>query len=228
MRHRKSGKKLGRTWEHRKAMFRNMAKSLITHEKIKTTFPKAKELSKIVDKLITLAIRNDLSSRRQAYKVLGNHSLVKRLFDEIGPKFSHAGGGYTRVVKFATPRVGDSASMAVIEFAYPETEQKESVQSTKQIPAPVAKDSQESEPAASEAPASDASVPEPATDPQTEPSQSATEQDLQESSQPEELKTQESEESSDNEQESDKPQDTLTGEQEEPKTQDSEETEKKI
>ncbi len=118
MRHRKSGKKLGRTWEHRKAMFRNMAKSLIVHERIRTTVPKAKELSKIVDKLVSLAIRNDLSARRQAYKVLENHKLVQRLFNEIGPKFSNGQGGYTRVVKFAQPRVGDSAAMALIEFTY--------------------------------------------------------------------------------------------------------------
>ncbi|WP_084301787.1 50S ribosomal protein L17 [Desulfonatronovibrio hydrogenovorans] len=123
MRHRKSGKKLGRTWEHRKAMFRNMAKSLIVHERIKTTTPKAKELSKIVDRLVTLAVRNDLSARRQAYKVLGNHGLVQRLFNEIGPKFNGAGGGYTRIVKFATPRVGDNAAMALIEFTYLGAEQ---------------------------------------------------------------------------------------------------------
>ncbi|MFP4237085.1 MAG: 50S ribosomal protein L17 [Desulfonatronovibrio sp.] len=118
MRHRKSGKKLGRTWEHRKAMFRNMAKSLIVYEKIRTTVPKAKEVSKIMDKLVTLAIRNDLNARRQAYKILENHKLVQKLFNDIGPKFSAGQGGYTRVVKFAAPRVGDSAAMAVIEFAY--------------------------------------------------------------------------------------------------------------
>jgi len=125
MRHRKSGKKLGRTWEHRKAMFRNMVKSLIVHERIRTTVPKARELSKIADKLITLAIRNDLSARREAYKVLENHKLVQRLFNEIGPKFSGGKGGYTRVVKFAAPRVGDSAAMALIEFTYFEIQVEE-------------------------------------------------------------------------------------------------------
>jgi large subunit ribosomal protein L17 len=118
MRHRKSGKKLGRTWEHRKAMFRNMAKSLIVHERIRTTVPKARELSRIMDKLVTLALRDDLSARRQAYKVLENHKLVQKLFNEIGPKFSAGKGGYTRVVKFATPRAGDSAAMALIEFTF--------------------------------------------------------------------------------------------------------------
>jgi large subunit ribosomal protein L17 len=127
MRHRKSGKKLGRTWEHRKAMFKNMAKSLIVHERIKTTVPKAKELSKIVDKLVSLAIRNDLSAKRQAYKVLENHKLVQRLFNEIGPKFSNGKGGYTRVVKFAAPRVGDSAAMALIEFTYFDSKVEEKI-----------------------------------------------------------------------------------------------------
>lgn len=155
MRHRKSGKKLGRTWEHRKAMFRNMAKSLIVYEKIRTTVPKAKEVSKIMDKLITLAIRNDLNARRQAYKVLENHKLVQKLFNEIGPKFSAGQGGYTRVVKFATPRVGDSAAMAVIEFAYgdvkkdvPATEPAGSAvkaPSEKKEAAPVPVDSSEAE-----------------------------------------------------------------------------------
>ena len=116
MRHRKSGRKLGRTWEHRKAMFRNMARSLVTYERIRTTEAKAKELKVLADKLVTMAVKNDLSARRQAYKILGNHSLVQRLFDEIGPRFADATGGYTRVVKFGVPRTGDSAPMAVIEF----------------------------------------------------------------------------------------------------------------
>ena len=125
MRHRKSGKKLGRTWEHRKAMFRNMAKSLIVHERIRTTVPKAKELSRIMDKLVTLALRDDLSAKRQVYKVLENHRLVQKLFNEIGPKFTGGKGGYTRVVKFATPRAGDSAAMALIEFTFAEAPAEE-------------------------------------------------------------------------------------------------------
>ena len=118
MRHRKSGRSLSRSWEHRKAMFRNMAKSLVTHEKIKTTLPKAKELSRVADRLVTLALRGDLSAKREAYKVLGNHKLVKRLFDDIAPRFETRNGGYTRVVKYARPRVGDSAELALIEFTY--------------------------------------------------------------------------------------------------------------
>jgi len=118
MRHRKSGRSLSRNWEHRKAMFRNMAKSLVVHERIRTTVPKARELSRLADRLITLAIKGDLSAKREAYRVLGNHKLVKRLFDEIGPKFESATGGYTRVVKYAKPRRGDGAALAMIEFSY--------------------------------------------------------------------------------------------------------------
>ena len=123
MRHRKAGKRLGRTHEHRSAMFKNMARSLLTHERIRTTETKAKELRKVVDKLITLALSNDLHARRQAYKVLGNHRLVQRLFEEIGPRFVGGGGGYTRVVRLAEPRPGDCAPMAVIELTRKEGEQ---------------------------------------------------------------------------------------------------------
>jgi large subunit ribosomal protein L17 len=116
MRHRKSGRKLNRTWEHRKAMFRNMARSLLEHERIRTTEPKAKELRAVVERLITLTKSDDLHSRRQAYKVLENHGLVKKLFNEIGPRFAGVQGGYTRVVKMGLPRPGDSAPMAIIEL----------------------------------------------------------------------------------------------------------------
>ena len=116
MRHRKAGRKLNRSWEHRKAMFKNMAGSLVVHESIRTTEARAKELRKVMDRLVTLALRNDVHARRQAYKILAKHSLVKRLFDEIGPRFAGVAGGYTRVVKLGLPRLGDCASMAVIEF----------------------------------------------------------------------------------------------------------------
>lgn len=116
MRHNKRGRKLGRTWEHRKALLRNMAKSLVTYERIQTTEAKAKELRPVVDKLVTLALRNDLHARRQAYMVLGNHALVKKLFDDIGPRFAGGGGGYTRVLKLSLPRPGDCAPLAIIEF----------------------------------------------------------------------------------------------------------------
>lgn len=116
MRHSKSGKKLGRTSSHRNAMFRNMARSLLTYGQIKTTETKAMALRKVADNLVTLGLRDDVHSRRLAYKVLENHQLVKKLFDEIAPRFSGVPGGFTRVYKLATPRVGDCAPMAIIEL----------------------------------------------------------------------------------------------------------------
>jgi large subunit ribosomal protein L17 len=116
MRHNNAGKKFSRTPSHRKALLRNLAKALLSHGRIRTTETKAKELRGIVEPLITLALRNDLHARRQAYRVLGSHSLVKRLFDEIGPPFAGVPGGYTRVVKLAQPRRGDNAPLAVIEL----------------------------------------------------------------------------------------------------------------
>ena len=116
MRHRNSGRKLGRTWEHRKALMKNMARSLVEHERIRTTEAKAKELRILADKLVTMALEDTLHARRQAYSILGSHHSVQKLFDEIGPRFKEIPGGYTRVVKFGIPRVGDSAPMAMIEF----------------------------------------------------------------------------------------------------------------
>ena len=116
MRHSNSGKKLNRTPAHRKALFRNMAKALLTYGKIRTTESKAMVLRGVVDPLITLALRNDLHARRKAYKVLGSHQLVKRLFDEIGPAFAGIAGGYTRVIKLGMPRPGDCAPLAIIEL----------------------------------------------------------------------------------------------------------------
>lgn len=116
MRHRKSGRKLGRTWEHRKALFKNMARALVEHERIRTTEAKAKELRIVADKLITIALVDSLHARRQAYSILGSHHSVQKLFSEIGPRFKEIPGGYTRVVKFGVPRVGDGAPMAMIEF----------------------------------------------------------------------------------------------------------------
>ena len=116
MRHKNAGRKLGRNPSHRKALFRNMAKALLTHGRITTTEAKAKSLRGIVEPLITLALKNDLHARRQAYRVLGEHKLVNRLFDEIGPLFVGGGGGYTRVVTLAMPRKGDAAPLAIIEL----------------------------------------------------------------------------------------------------------------
>ncbi len=122
MRHRKSGRKLNRSTAHRKALHRNLLRSLLTHERIKTTTPKAKEVSRLMDRLVTLAKRGDLHSKRLAYKQLSNHQLVKKLFDEIGPRFTNVDGGYTRVVKLAKPRPGDAAPLAMIEFSRDEVE----------------------------------------------------------------------------------------------------------
>lgn len=118
MRHSKSGRKLGRNPSHRKALLRNMAKALLINSRITTTEAKAKTLRGVVEPLITLALKNDLHARRQAYDVLGEHKLVSRLFDEIGPLYKQGGGGYTRVVKLAVPRKGDAAPLAIIELVH--------------------------------------------------------------------------------------------------------------
>lgn len=116
MRHSNSGKKLSRNPSHRKALLRNMSKALLTHGRIRTTEVKAKELRGVVESLITLARRNDVAARRQAYRELGSHQLVQKLFDEIAPRFAGVPGGFTRVVKLAMPRPGDCAPMAIIEL----------------------------------------------------------------------------------------------------------------
>jgi large subunit ribosomal protein L17 len=115
MRHGNAGRKLNRTWEHRKAMFANMASSLITHEQIVTTLPKAKDLRPIVEKLVTMAKKGDLNSRRLAASQLRDEKAAKKLFDVLGPRYKDRAGGYTRVLK-AGFRYGDSAAIGVIEF----------------------------------------------------------------------------------------------------------------
>ena len=115
MRHSKGYRRLNRTHEHRKALFANMAGSLIEHEKIKTTLPKAKELRPIVEKLITLSKRGDLHARRLASAQLKEDKYVTKLFDVLGPRYTERQGGYTRVLR-AGFRYGDMAPMAIIEF----------------------------------------------------------------------------------------------------------------
>jgi len=115
MRHRMSGRKLNRTKSHRRALFANMAVALITHEQIKTTLPKAKDLRSVADKLVTLAKRGDLHARRQALATLRDEAAVKKLFDVLGPRYQERKGGYTRVLK-AGFRYGDAAPMAFIEL----------------------------------------------------------------------------------------------------------------
>ena len=115
MRHARGYRRLNRTHEHRKALFANMAGSLIEHEQIKTTLPKAKELRPIVEKLITLAKRGDDHARRQAAAKLKEAQYVDKLFDVLGPRYAERQGGYIRVLK-AGFRYGDMAPMAIIEF----------------------------------------------------------------------------------------------------------------
>ena len=115
MRHGNSGRKLNRTASHRKAMFANMAASLIEHEQIVTTLPKAKEIRPIVEKLVTLGKRGDLHARRQAIAAIRDENQVRKLFDTIATRYADRNGGYIRIMK-AGFRHGDSAPMAVVEF----------------------------------------------------------------------------------------------------------------
>ncbi|GAA0601832.1 MULTISPECIES: 50S ribosomal protein L17 [Paenochrobactrum] len=115
MRHGNAQRKLNRTASHRKAMFANMAASLIEHEQIVTTLPKAKEIRPIVEKLVTLGKRGDLHARRQAISAIQNVELVGKLFDTIATRYATRNGGYIRIMK-AGFRYGDNAPMAVVEF----------------------------------------------------------------------------------------------------------------
>lgn len=115
MRHRRAGRRLNRTPSHRRALFANMAAALIKHEQIVTTLPKAKEMRRVVDRLVTLAKRGNLHSRRLAVSRVRDEAMVKKLFEVLGPRYKERSGGYTRVLK-AGFRYGDSAPMAVIEF----------------------------------------------------------------------------------------------------------------
>ncbi len=123
MRHARGYRRLNRTHEHRKAMFANMAGSLIEHEQIKTTLPKAKELRRIVDRLVTLGKRGDLHARRQAASQLKQDAHVAKLFDVLGQRYKDREGGYVRVLR-AGFRYGDMAPMAIIEFVDRDPEAK--------------------------------------------------------------------------------------------------------
>ncbi len=115
MRHRKSGRRLGRNSSHRKAMFRNMAASLLRHEMIKTTLPKAKELRRVVEPLITLAKEDGVAKRRLAFDRLRDKEAVGKLFKDVGPRFKDRPGGYLRILKTG-PRPGDAAPMAIVQL----------------------------------------------------------------------------------------------------------------
>ena len=116
MRHNVRGRKLNRNASHRKAMFRNMVTSLFRHERIETTTQKAKEARSIAERLITYAKAGDLNSRRMAAKKLYDTDVLKKLFDEIGPRYADRPGGYTRVLKIDGRRHGDNAEMAILEL----------------------------------------------------------------------------------------------------------------
>ncbi len=115
MQHNRAGRKLGRTTAHRRALFRNQLSSLFTHERITTTLYKAKELRPLAEKMVTLGKRGGLHARRLAVRNLPDKSAVKRLFDEIAPRFAQRPGGYTRIMKLGR-RPGDGAEMAILEF----------------------------------------------------------------------------------------------------------------
>ena len=128
MRHRNSGRKLNRNSSHRKAMFKNMAASLMEHEVIRTTLPKAKELRGVVEPLITLAKTDSVANRRLAFSRLGSRDVVTKLFNEIGPRSANRPGGYVRVLKTGL-RDGDKAPMAIVELVdRPDTAQQDAAE----------------------------------------------------------------------------------------------------
>jgi large subunit ribosomal protein L17 len=128
MRHRKSGRQLNRNSSHRQAMFRNMAGSLVKHEIIKTTLPKAKELRRVIEPLITMAKTDSVANRRLAFARTRDNEVVGKLFSELGGRYSERPGGYTRIIKCGY-RTGDKAPMAYIELVdRPEVEAEEIVE----------------------------------------------------------------------------------------------------
>ncbi|GGA90202.1 50S ribosomal protein L17 [Neiella sp. HB171785] len=128
MRHRKSGRQLNRNSSHRQAMFRNMASSLVRHEVIKTTLPKAKELRRVIEPLITLSKSDSVANRRLAFARTRDQEVVGKLFNELGPRYQERPGGYTRILKCGF-RAGDNAPMAYIELVdRPEVAEEEATE----------------------------------------------------------------------------------------------------
>ena len=135
MRHRVAGRKLSRHTQHRELMFRNMLVSLLQHERIKTTLAKAKELRSWADKLISLGKKGSLHARRQAFALLRDKGIVKKLFDEIVPQLKDRQGGYTRIYRMGW-RLGDGAPLSLIElvtFSHPEEKKKSTVEKAKKV-----------------------------------------------------------------------------------------------
>ena len=151
MRHRNSGRQLSRNASHRHAMLRNMATSLLQHETIRTTVPKAKELRRVVEPLITLAKVDSIAMRRLAYARLRDENVVEKLFADLGPRFKARAGGYTRILKME-PRPGDSADMALMQLVDSAVVAAENNDDTKAAKAPKAapKKSKKAAPAAEE------------------------------------------------------------------------------
>ena len=135
MRHRNSGRQLSRNSSHRHALLRNMATSLLRHETIRTTVPKAKELRRVVEPLITLAKVDSLAKRRLAFSRLRDVSIVEKLFADLGPRFKARAGGYTRILKME-PRPGDSADMALMQLVDLAAVQADKSEDTKPAKAP--------------------------------------------------------------------------------------------
>ncbi|MCW8090799.1 50S ribosomal protein L17 [Alteromonas sp. ASW11-130] len=132
MRHRKSGRQLNRNSSHRQAMFKNMAGSLVKHEVIKTTLPKAKELRRVIEPLITLAKQDSVANRRLAMARTGDKEVVGKLFNDLGPRYEGRPGGYTRILKCGF-RAGDNAPMAFVELVdRPEVEAAEEAEATEE------------------------------------------------------------------------------------------------
>ncbi len=133
MRHRESGRKLNRNSSHRKAMFRNMAVSLMQHEMIKTTLPKAKELRRVAEPLITLAKNDSVAKRRLAFSRLRDRATVTKLFSELGPRYKERPGGYLRILKCGF-RTGDKAPMAIVELVdRPNTDLEDNNESKEEV-----------------------------------------------------------------------------------------------
>ncbi len=123
MRHRKAGRKLGRTKSHRKALLSNLVRALLVEERIKTTEARGKELISVADRLITLGKRGELAARREAARIVKDKGIVSKLFDEIAPRFAERQGGYTRLIKLS-PRLGDAASLVLVELVEKPEEKK--------------------------------------------------------------------------------------------------------
>jgi len=156
MRHHLSGRQLSRNSAHRKALMRNLAAALLRHETIRTTLPKAKELRRVVEPLITLGKNDNLAGRRRAFAQLRDAEVVTKLFEDIGPRFKARGGGYTRILKME-PRPGDAAPMAVMQLveeqaeavapaAEPKKPARKRAPRKKAAPAPTAEEGGESKP----------------------------------------------------------------------------------